>query len=300
MLLTYSILTDIILDIIKCEFEKPDIIWTDNDISSSDMDFLQRECNKPSEFDANNKRKYMFDGIIHSNFPIVCKSCEYGQIIGIFETEDRINDVPWDLWGRILRLFTESKHKPFKVFFLANESLRQFPDNNLQIRPDNINGGYTYKCNPETIVIYRNEDATRVLIHELQHSSCLDNDNDEIDIVETRTEAWAELIYIALLSEGNSNMYKDLLKSQSEWIKRQNKRVKRHMKNPDSREFPWRYTIGKEDIWAELVYNTRGFHQHKSISYKPNRSIINSLRLTNPPSNTLKRKFKIPITSNTL
>ena len=37
--------------------------------------------------------------------------------------------------------------------------------------------------------IYKAEDATRVLIHELMHSSCADNHENGIDIVEAETEA---------------------------------------------------------------------------------------------------------------
>jgi hypothetical protein len=102
--------------------------------------------------------------------------------------------------------------------------------------------------------------------------------------VEAETEAWAELFYIAILSQGNVRIFNNLLQKQSEWIIKQNRKVKKHMTNPDSTEFPWRYTVGKEAIWSNWgILN-------KSLSPI---SVGNSLRLTYPPNNTLKERFKV-------
>jgi hypothetical protein len=51
-------------------------------------------------------------------------------------------------------------------------------------------------------------------------------------------------------------------------------------------EFPWRYTIGKEDIWREWSILS-------SIDLAPVIKVGNSLRLTYPPNNTLKQRFKV-------
>jgi len=213
--------------------------------------------------------------------------------MAIFETMDQMAELPWDLWGRILRMFSESSRKPFKIFFLANRSLREFPSGEEPISPENINGGYTYRCDPETIVIYRAEDATRVLIHELQHSCCLDKPENSVDILEAETEAWAELIYIAILSQGKKYMFNDLLQRQSEWMIKQNKKVRNHMINPDNIEFPWRYTIGKEKVWDRWGILRRD-------EMKPVIKVGNSLRLTYPPTNGLRERFKVLATSTIL
>jgi hypothetical protein len=294
-----SILVNTLLDRVQKEFLQPDIIWENININTNDLEFLKDECNKESEFDPKNKRKQMYEDMINGNLFVVATKCDYGQIIGLFKTIEEISELPWDLWGRILRLFSESTRNPFKIFFLANRSLREFPLTNEPITPENINGGYTYRCNPETIIIYRAEDATRVLIHELQHSCCLDNPKNGIDIIEAETEAWAELFYIAILSQGKKYMFKDMLQRQSEWMIKQNKKVKKHMKNPtipvffikskynnDLMEFPWRYTIGKEQIWEKW-----GILRYDEL--KPIIHVGNSLRLTYPPTNILKERFKV-------
>ena len=48
-------------------------------------------------------------------------------------------------------------------------------------------------------------------------------------------------------------------------------------------EFPWRYTIGKEDVWRRW---------NILQDYKSN-LVVNSLRLTYPPNNTLKKRFHV-------
>lgn len=287
-----SILISTLLDRVQKEFLEPEIVWENVKISENDMTFLHEECNKDSEFDPLNKRKKMFNDMINGSSTIATSKCKYGQIMVIFETMDQVAELPWDLWGRILRMFSESHRKPFKVFFLANTNLREFPEGTKPITAENINGGYTYRCDPETIVIYRAEDATRVLIHELQHSCCLDRPENNVDIVEAETEAWAELFYVAILSQGKRYMFKDLLQRQSEWIIKQNRKVKKHMKDPNSMEFPWRYTIGKEDVWERW-----GILRKDEM--KPVINVGNSLRLTYPPTNILKERFKV-IRSSTI
>ncbi len=285
------------MDRVQKEFSQPEVVWENTNFSAKDLKFLKDECNKESEFDPINKRKLMYDQMINGNLFVVMSKCKYGQVMAVFESMEQMAELPWDLWGRILRMFSEPWRKPFKIFFLASKSLRQFPPGDEPISPENINGGYTYRCDPETIVIYRAEDATRVLIHELQHSCCLDKPENGIDIVEAETEAWAELFYVAILSQGKKYMFKDLLQRQSEWMIKQNRKVRHHMRDPDSpilvergqpnsMEFPWRYTVGKEEVWERWGILRRD-------EMKPVINVGNSLRLTYPPSPTLKDRFKV-------
>jgi hypothetical protein len=288
-----SILLSTVLDRIKKEFELPEVEWENTEIKKEDLRFLDKECNKDSEFDPLNKRKTLFNEMAQGKAAAAMSKCEYGQILAVFENINQLAEVPWDLWGRILRLFSEPWRKPFKVFFLANTNLREFPPNSEPIKPQNINGGYTYRCDPETIVIYRAEDATRVLIHELQHSCCLDKPENGVDIVEAETEAWAELFYLAIVSQGKKIIFNDMLKRQSEWMKKQNTKVKKHMADPNSMEFPWRYTIGKEGVW-------RRWNILSDTVLHPPIKVGDSLRLTYPPNILLKKQFNVIDTSTIL
>ena len=155
------------------------------------------------------------------------------------------------------------------------------------IGPPHINGGYTYPCNVQTIVLYRAEDATRVLIHELQHASCLDHHEHGVDLVEAETEAWAELLYAGFLSHGNKAIFHERVRAQAEWMQVQNKEVRRRIGH--TMRFPWRYTVGKEDVWRRwgLVSNTHSLQ-------------ATSLRLGAPPSLSQKRAFGVPLDSTIL
>jgi hypothetical protein len=231
---------------------------------------------------------------------------------------DVLAGIPWGLWGRILRLYVEagtaptppssrkyieagdahashSPSKKAKIFFLASPHLRTIPKNpRTPIGPPNINGGYTYHCNMETIVIYRAEDATRVLIHELQHASCLDHVENGTDLVEAETEAWAELLYAGLLSQGKKALFHELVQKQADWMSTQNAEVKKHIKG---RQFPWRYTVGKEEVWER--WGIRSVRSVEEAKLPPNplqqahsvNPTIHSLRLTPPPSRQIAQAF---------
>jgi len=283
-----SILLNSVLDSIRHEYIQPAPIWTVSyTIDPKDMEYLNNECSVGSEFDPNNRRKIMYNDMLSGRVSAMVSTCPYGKVITILENADQVLDIPWSLWGRIMRLYTEKDkalQTPFKVFFLASTHMRTFPEHGL-ITAENINGGYTYPGNRETIVIYRAEDATRVLIHEMMHSCSLDNHANGVDQVEAETEAWAELVYVGLLSKGVKKDFHELLRRQAEWMRKQNLKVKQYMRMPESKEFPWRYTIGKEDMWRKWnITANKG---------RPFLSVGNSLRLTCPPSTVLKTRFKV-------
>lgn len=284
-------LLDIVLDRVKRDFEIDEPQWENVDMDEKDINFLEGECIKDSKFDPTNKRNKMFNGMTDGSMYTVIAECAYGRILGVFEEPAQIGELPWGLWARILRMFSEPNRKPFKVFFLAHSSPREFPPGKKPISPENINGGYTYRCDPETIVIYRAEDATRVLIHELQHSCCLDRVENSLDEIEAETEAWAELFYQAILSRGQKYMFKDLIKHQSEWMRKQNEKVKYHMRS--AKDFPWRYTIGKQEVWEKW-----GILTHDDL--KPPIKQVDSLRLTYPPGKLFKARFKVAESSTIL
>lgn len=284
-----SILLNSVLDSIRHEYIQSAPIWTVSyTIDPKDMEYLHNECTVGSEFDPNNRRKTLYNDMLSGRVSPLVATCPYGKVVAILNNANQFHDIPWSLWGRIMRLYAEKDkalQTPFKVFFLANTHMRTFPEHRAPITPENINGGYTYPGNRETIMIYRAEDATRVLLHEMMHSCSLDNHANGVDQVEAETEAWAELIYVALLSKGIKKDFHELLRKQAEWMRKQNLKVKQHMHQPESKEFPWRYTIGKEDVWRKW-----NIFENKS---RPFVSIGNSLRLTYPPSNVLKTRFQV-------
>jgi hypothetical protein len=285
-------LLDAVLDVVQHEYAKSEPVWKISRILSSDTTFLEMECSEPSEFDPFGWRKEMFDKYKKGKVEAEVRECAYGRVVALGE-KHMIQDIPWGLWGRILRTYWQGKKA--KIFFLANPYLRTmgtqahsvnpYPSKKYKpLGPENINGGYTYSCNIETIVIYRAEDATRVLLHELQHASCLDHMEHSTDLVEAETEAWAELLYAGLLSQGKRQLFYELVKKQADWMQAQNAVVKRHIHH--ERQFPWRYTIGKEEVWRRWALLKEQSRTSRSLN-------IHSLRLTPPPTAALKRTFGV-------
>jgi hypothetical protein len=279
-------LLDAVFDVVCHEYDKLEPAWKTTRMTSADYTFLEKECNNDSEFDPFGWRKQMYDMYINGKAMVEVRECAYGRVLAL-GPQDMLDGIPWGLWGRILRLYRQEKKA--KIFFLASPYLRTIPSGSTPLGPENINGGYTYHCNMETIVIYRAEDATRVLIHELQHASCLDHMEHGVDIVEAETEAWAELLYAGLLSQGEKTLFHELVKKQADWMEAQNAVVKRHIHH--ERQFPWRYTVGKEEVWER--WNIRSGRNTLRNSPHASHNPMHSLRLTPPPTAALKRAFGV-------
>ena len=260
---------------IQTEYSRPPVESIDSSITETDMALLRKECEADVEFDPHNMRNTMYHRAFYSNgvsSPVIVKETAYGKVCAILDNPSQVTDIPWDMWWRVLRMFYRGRK--FNIFFMGHTSLRRFPNVTEKVGPHNINGGYTYRCNPDYVCIYRAEDATRVLIHELFHASCSDGD-DPLDELEAKTEAWAELIYQALLSRGDTKELRKGIKKQSAWMMGQNRTLRRHFVMPKTQTFPWRYTIGKEGLWRQWGIFTNNV---RPIDHG------GSLRLTPPPT----------------
>jgi hypothetical protein len=125
----------------------------------------------------------------------------------------------------------------------------------------------------------------------------LDHHEDGVDLVEAETEAWAELLYAAMLSQGKPMLFQLLVKRQADWMQIQNEVVRRYIHQ--SQQFPWRYTVGKEDVWKrwglieDRERNT--VLQHELRRNAPPGALVptRSLRLTPPPTADMKEAFGV-------
>jgi hypothetical protein len=115
-----------------------------------------------------------------------------------------------------------------------------------------VNGGYSYPCRPDTIVVYRLEEATRVLVHEILHAACLDPPTDILELREANVETWAELFMVALCSGGDYAKCLELWTIQSQWIVDQNNIMRKRFNVKEPKDFAWRYTVGREDVLRSL------------------------------------------------
>ena len=136
--------------------------------------------------------------------------------------------------------------------YFAAQKRREFPEEGQDLGPEHVNGGYTMPCSTHGIYIYRAEEASRVLIHEMIHAACLDEQEWSVEEREAMVETWAELILIALVSKGRPVAAKRLWVAQSHWIADTNWKAKHENNTHDLTDYGWRYLCGREGMYQRL------------------------------------------------
>ena len=196
-------------------------------------------------------RRNMWETVRLGTATVQAKSCKYAKVLWIQPNDAQI-EPPWDEWASIVQWFGPTGHGvKWRIFWFPANIPRLLPSKGEEVGPKHVNGGYCYPCNPNVIVVYRLEEASRVLIHELLHAACTDP-NASLPIKEATTETWAELILVALCSRGNEDKAKGLWKLQSSWISNQNRLLFTKYGVKTSEDYAWRYTVGREEILKSL------------------------------------------------
>jgi hypothetical protein len=180
---------------------------------------------------------------------ILKSSCKYGQIFVVSLHESPFYPT-WNTWWRAVRLL--SKDKPVKIVIFGHPRRRMLSMGQTEIGPEDVNGGSANRCDPSTIVIYRKEEATRVLIHELMHGNCSDPYYKTTPHIEADTEAWAEMILCAMCAKGNRTSWARFMKEQIDWTIRQSLYLRKKHNVFGPGDYAWRYITGKLEVWESL------------------------------------------------
>lgn len=177
------------------------------------------------------------------------------------------------MWSRILQWFGGNGAYPWTIYWFAAKSPRRFPGIGQDLGPEHVNGGYTMACSTDGVFIYRAEEATRVLMHELLHAACLDEAVWSIPMREAMIETWAELFLVALVSRGSNGTAASLWAKQAQWIADSNHRASRENGMHDISDYAWRYLEGRVQMYKRF-----------GIDLPPPRSShpSGSLRFTHP------------------
>jgi hypothetical protein len=264
--------------------------FTKDALDAEDWRNLEQEfgASRTSEFDPLRIRQTAWENFKRGS-GVECRvfCSEVARVVVFFPDLAAIGpgDIPLGLWSRILEAFggggggggSSPKKRSIRIYLVASAIPRRFPEDSTKIGPQNINGGYCYPCRESlAIYIFRAEDATRVLIHELLHAFCTDRFEVGLDLVEARTEAWAEMAWCCFLAGGSDELAKKYFSMQIAWILGQSRKIIDYIgaEAAASHEFPWRYTIGREPIvkrWLQLGANL-------TVPAKTGKS----LRLTSP------------------
>ena len=233
---------------------------------------MKQQSQANSNFDTLNIRSSMWKNVEEGKSQLVCKSCENAKVIYI---QTKREEPPWELWARIFQWLgppSSREATKWRVFWFPSSLKRLYPPAGEEVGPASVNGGYSYPCHSEAIVIYRFEEATRVLIHEILHAACCDPQNASLPMKEANTETWAELLLVAILSEGSERAAANLWKIQSEWIANQNSILRHRYGVEGPEDYAWRYTLGREQILESLKISLPEVTQQR----------LRSSRLTSP------------------
>lgn len=255
--------------------------WVRDEPTEDDLNHLKKEGSEPSEFDTNGLKKQMMDDLAAGKAKLITKSGPYAKVLAVVYPGTKI---PWETFAKIFVAFGRSPSRiPWRVVWFAHPKKREIlsepfaavnANADAEPGPGHVNGGYAYACMPGTIVIYREEEVERVLIHELLHASCTDNMNKSQEEIEILTETWAELFLIAVLANGSKRKAHQLWKIQAQWIsKQESSLIKMGVTSPKS--FAWRYTVGRRQVLEGL-----GIQLPSASPSLEERSI--SLRFTSP------------------
>ena len=213
----------------------------DDRVSAEELLKLQSEAQDNSPFDTLKLRKNLWNDYKQGAAEVFVKSCEYGRVITLCR-RGTTPFMPLRFWGRILQAF---RLPPVRIFWFAAETPRELPEEGTHVGPESVNGGYTYPCETGAIVIYRAEEATRVLIHELLHAACTDNPKLPVEVREAKTETYAELFLVGLLSHGSLQKARKFWSLQAEWIQGLNEKLVRYHGVKSLKDYSARYTLAR-------------------------------------------------------
>ena len=239
------------------------LIWINDQPTQEDLDHIIREGESPSEYDPLKLRKEMLDDLRAGKATLLTRSCKYAKVLAVVYPSTKI---PWELFGKIFQAFGPAKGEDWRLLWFANPIKRLLPENTIPSSA-HMNGGYAIPCHPSTVVVYREEEVARVLIHELLHAACTDDPNDQDAIREAKTETWAELFLVALQSKSLQDL-KRLWGIQEQWIVDQEE----FLKTIGPNDYAWRYTVGRRHVLEDLGMPLT----------KQGKSSNNSMRFTTP------------------
>lgn len=235
---------------VKKVYSLEPISWCHDTITQHDMAILRREAIVGAHFDTLNLKKNLWTAVLEKRATLIVKKNKYARIV--ICTENSEQKYPWDLWSRLFQWMGLPKTGIWNIYLYASDVKRILPQVGTAVAAEHVNGGYTYPCRSDAIIIYRYEECTRVLIHELLHAACTDTHAHAVEDKEAATEAWAELFLVALYSKGYIDTAYNLWTIQDHHIQDLNYTLKTFYNVHTPQDYSARYTLMREAIFSSL------------------------------------------------
>ena len=249
------VLLDALVEEVGALYKQPKEVWSVYKPTENDMKQMEQNSLANNTFDKAALKNQVWNKYKQGLYRCIGMECEYGRVIALLSPGTKI---PLDDWARIFKWYGKpADGRKWVVYWFGSLVKREFPKRGMPMGPEHVNGGYTTRCSSEGIFIYRVEEATRVLIHELFHAACLDPDpaTTPVPILEANTETWAELLLIAFLSGGNHAKAARLWNIQRAWIQKTNQRAAGAHSVRNQRDYAWRYLNGRAEVYALLGFD---------------------------------------------
>lgn len=217
------------------------------------MAAAEAEAAAGGQFDRLGLKAGVWSAVERGEARVLCRELGTGLARVLAFLPHGVAEPNWDLWARIFQWFGPAAGGgPWRVTWYAAPTPRRFPAVGQDLGPEHVNGGYTRPCTTEGIYIYRAEEATRVLVHELLHAACLDEEGWSIPEREAQIEVWAELFLVALLARGSVRAAGPLWVKQAHWVADVNWKAEQAHGARDISDYAWRYLKGREHMYARL------------------------------------------------
>jgi hypothetical protein len=255
------------------------VAWIVDEPSAADLDHMKAQTDE-SRFDPHRLRATVYADLVAGKARLVCKRGVVGRssmkVLAAVYPETEIN---WSLWGDIFRTFTGTAGRPvaWRVVLFAHPRPREMPVRSEEPGPAHVNGGYAIAGDPASIVIYREEEAPRVLLHEMLHAAGTDDMRNEESKREVLTETWAELFLVAVKAKGSRRLAASLWETQARWIENQESLLRGSHNVLGPHNYAWRYTVGRSEVLAGLGIglgtgagaSSTAKNNSKSLSFTP-------------------------------
>jgi len=252
------VLLDVLVEEVGALLSQPKPTWKAYKPTEADMTQLEQNSLTNNTFDKKALKNKVWDAYKKGTYKCIGKECDYGYIVALLAPG---TSIPLDDWGLIFKWFgAPAGGGKWKVYWFGSEVKREFPETGSPMGPEHVNGGYTTRCSAEGIFIYRLEEATRVLVHEMIHAACLDPDPAKVSVpvLEANTETWAELLLIAFRSKGVWAKAQRLWNVQKAWIQKTNRRAEKAHAVKGANDYAWRYLNGREHVFQRLGFDLGG------------------------------------------
>lgn len=229
-----------ILDSVREDYKIPKSDWIIDTVTEDDVAALRKQSEEVSAWDVAQLRLTEWNSLQAGKGSIRAFVSPFGGRVVMLGNSV---EPPPRSWIRIFRLL--GKNKAIKVLWFLSKEKRIAPPVGTPIEASHINGGFTMRCDATSVVIYRKEEATRVLIHELLHASCTDLQTSQVEEIEADTEAWAEIILAAIAAKGEPKVFERLWFLQAQYAVNQAAAMEKYHNVRRLSDYAWRYTTGR-------------------------------------------------------